>query len=186
MQQFAAQAKTTAERDRWVKMELALVLAEGTGRRLGSIRQLRWEDVDFPRSRIRWRAEHDKKGRESVIPIPSVLLNELRRFQVKLASVAGWMFPGERMPTQPMDRHQFDKWLGAAERKAGLPKLLGGLWHPYRRKWATERKTHPIKDVAAAGGWKDVETLLTCYQQPDDETLLDVMAEPRKLSEAIT
>lgn len=29
----------------------------------------------------------------------------------------------------------------------------------------------------------DVETLLTCYQQPDDETLLAVMSEPRKLRE---
>jgi hypothetical protein len=32
--------------------------------------------------------------------------------------------------------------------------------------------------------WEDAETLLACYQQPDDETLLDVMAEPRKLREA--
>jgi hypothetical protein len=40
-----------------------------------------------------------------------------------------------------------------------------------------------LKHVAAAGGWKDVETLLTCYQQPDPETLLAVMSEPRKLRE---
>jgi hypothetical protein len=80
-----------------------------------------------------------------------------------------------------MDRHLFDKWLAAAERMAKLPKLEGGLWHPYRRKWATERKHLPLKDVAAAGGWKDVETLLTCYQQPDQQTLLAVMSEPRKL-----
>ncbi len=55
--------------------------------------------------------------------------------------------------------------------------------HPYRRKWATERKHLSLKDVAAAGGWKDVETLLTCYQQPDPQTLLAVMSEPRKLHE---
>ncbi|MBI3983217.1 MAG: hypothetical protein HY337_09905 [Gemmatimonadetes bacterium] len=76
---------------------------------------------------------------------------------------------------EPMDRHLFDKWLVAAERHAGLPKLKGGLWHPYRRKWATERKHLPLKDVAAAGGWQDVETLLECYQQPDHETLKSVM-----------
>ena len=35
------------EEMRWARMELALVLAEATGRRLGSIRQLRWEDIDF-------------------------------------------------------------------------------------------------------------------------------------------
>lgn len=48
---------------------------------------------------------------------------------------------------------------------------------------ATERKHLSLKHVAAAGGWKDVETLLTCYQQPDPETLLAVMSEPRKLRE---
>ena len=185
MQDFAGRAASAAERDRWVRMELALVLAEATGRRLGSIRQLRWEDLDSSRGRLRWRAEFDKKGRESVIPIPQTLVEELRRFQLQLSAVAGWMFPGERKPTQPMDRHLFDKWLCVAERAAGLPKLVGGLWHPYRRKWATERKACSIKDVAFAGGWKDVETLLTCYQQPDDETVLAVMAEPKKLRESV-
>jgi hypothetical protein len=68
-----------------------------------------------------------------------------------------------------------------AERAAKLPKLDGGLWHPYRRKWATERKDRPIKDVAAAGGWKDVDTLLSCYQHADEETLLAVMSEERRL-----
>ena len=29
------------ERSRWIRLELALVLAEGTGRRIGSIRRLR-------------------------------------------------------------------------------------------------------------------------------------------------
>jgi hypothetical protein len=83
-----------------------------------------------------------------------------------------------------MDRHLFDKWLRIAERRAGLPKLVGGLWHPYRRKWATERKHHSVVDVAAAGGWKDTQTLLTCYQQPDAEAMLAVMSEPRKVRDA--
>jgi hypothetical protein len=45
------------------------------------------------------------------------------------------------------------------------------------------RKGHSLKDVAAAGGWHDTETLLKCYQQPEKETLLGVMSEERKLSE---
>lgn len=48
-----------------------------------------------------------------------------------------------------------------------------------RRKWATERK-HPIVDVKAAGGWKDTNTLLTCYQQTDDASMLRVMEAPEK------
>ena len=150
---------------------------------MGSIRQLRWEDIDFTHSVIRWRAEADKKRRESVVPAPEALLGELREFRRQLGAVAGWVFAAETAPTQPMDRHLFDKWLMVAERVARLPKLEGGLWHPYRRKWATERKHLPLKDVAAAGGWKDTETLLTCYQQPDNETLLAVMSEQRKVRE---
>ncbi len=57
----------------------------------------------------------------------------------------------------------------------------GGLWHAYRRKWATERKDMPLKDLAAAGGWKDVTTLLTCYQHADEATMLKVMESPLKL-----
>ena len=61
----------------------------------------------------------------------------------------------------------------------GLPKLDGGMWHPYRLAWATAKKHHPIKDLAAAGGGRDTETLLQCYQQPDKDTLLEVTSEVR-------
>lgn len=36
---------------------------------------------------------------------------------------------------------------------------------------------------AAAGGWRDVTTLLRCYTQPDDDTILAVMSEARKVME---
>ncbi len=183
MQDLAAAARSETDRTRWTRVELALVLAEATGRRLGSIRQLRWDDIDLKRGTIRWRAEADKKGREWVVPLPPRLLKELKQFQRALGAVGGWLFAAEKDPDRPMDRHLFDKWLRVAERAAELPKLEGGLWHPYRRKWATERKGHSLKDVAAAGGWQDTETLLQCYQQPDNETLLAVMSEERKLRE---
>ena len=118
-----------------------------------------------------------------MIPVPATLLDALRDFRRRLSVLGGWLFAGELKPEQPMECHLFDKWLSVAERAAKLPKLQGGLWHPYRRKWATERKHLSLKDVAAAGGWKDVETLTTCYQQPDTDTLLAVMSEPRKLRE---
>ncbi len=76
-------------------------------------------------------------------------------------------------------------FLQAEFKRAGLPKLDGGVCHPYRRKWATERKDRSIKDVAAAGGWKDLETLATCYQQEDRDTMLAVMSETKKLSDAV-
>ncbi len=52
MQRLGAEEDTDDARTRWTKMELALVLAEATGRRLGSIRQLKWEDIDWPASTI--------------------------------------------------------------------------------------------------------------------------------------
>ena len=85
-------------------------------------------------------------------------------------------------PSRPIS-HLFDKWLTVAEQEANLEQLDGGLWHPYRRAWATNQKHLPINDVVAAGGWVDTETLLTCYQQPDTETLLSVTAEERKVRE---
>jgi len=69
--------------------------------------------------------------------------------------------------------------MGSGRAKAaGIEKLEGGLWHTYRRKWATERKDLPLKDVATAGGWKDVTTLLTCNQHADEATMLKVMESP--------
>jgi hypothetical protein len=81
----------------------------------------------------------------------------------------------------PWPQAQCQDYLRQAEAAAGVEKLEGGLWHAYRRKWATERKELPLKDVAAAGGWKDVTTLLTCYQHADEATMLKVMASPTKL-----
>jgi hypothetical protein len=39
----------------------------------------------------------------------------------------------------------------------------------------------PLRDVAAAGGWRDPTTLLKCYQQPDEETMRRVVWEAPKL-----
>ena len=122
-----------------------------------------------------------RRGQHPVVPMPPEFVEELRAFRRRLGALAGFMFSAEQNATKPMDRHQFDKWLIRAERKAQLPKLRGGAWHPYRRKWATERKQAPITDVAAAGGWSDVHTLLDCYQQPTNDALLAVMSEERKL-----
>jgi hypothetical protein len=82
---------------------------------------------------------------------------------------------------QSWHRSEFDIALRKAEREAEIEPLPGGLWHPYRRKWATERKALPLSDVMAAGGRKDTQTLLTCYQHADEETMLRVMEAPVKL-----
>lgn len=115
------------------------------------------------------------------IDLPAPLVAELRHFQARLCGVGGWVFPSVKFPDEPMDRWWMVRWLLEAERDAGLPKLVGGVWHPYRRKWAMERKHWPVRDVAAVGGWKSLRSLLECYAQADRDTMRAVVNEPRKL-----
>jgi integrase len=143
-----------------------LVFAESTGRRLGAIRRLRWEDINWEHRTIRWSAQFDKKRKEWVVPAPEAVLKELRQFQRLFEAVGGWIFASQQNPAVPMGRDAFTELLNKAERRASLPKLEGGLWHPYRRKWTTERKHLSPTNVAAAGGWKNTATLLTCIRSP--------------------
>jgi len=70
-------------------------------------------------------------------------------------------FPSPKAPTKPCNRHLFDAWLRRAYKLAKIVPQRRGMWHSIRRKWATERKGYPVKDVAAAGGWKTEEVLVT-------------------------
>ncbi len=111
-------------------------------------------------------------------------MSELKTFRLKLGGAfGGLLFPTHSDPSRPLSRDAFADWLGEAEVKAGLLKLDGSLWHAYRRAWATARKGLSVKDVAHAGGWSDTSTLISCYQQADDETLLEVMSNPKKITE---
>lgn len=105
IQDLAAKSKPDPSRRKWLKLEVALTLAEATGRRLGAIRQLKWDDLDLNRSTIRWRAETDKKGKEWVIPIPSSLCEELKTFSVKMGGLfGGWILPSASDATKPVTR----------------------------------------------------------------------------------
>jgi len=57
------------------------------------------------------------------------------------------LFPAPGDGTKPIRRDLAARWLLRAEALAELPKLVGGVWHPYRRLWATERKHHADVDV---------------------------------------
>jgi integrase len=164
------------------QLKLALVIAEGTGRRLSAWARLRWDDVDFeamPFGAIRWRAENDKKGYEQVVPIsPAVrdVLLEARRQQKAIGT--RWVFPSDQDPKLPTKGEVFGQRLRRAYKLAEVVKEPGSLWHALRRKWATERKGYPINDLAAAGGWRDTPTLLASYLQTDPETIKMVVLNP--------
>jgi len=155
-----------------------ILLAWRTGRRLSAILALRWDDVGFEKGTIRWRAEHDKIRQTWVVPARSDLLKELRRFRAERPGIGSvLLFPHpqrRRHRSGPVTRHLAAYWLKEAFERGKIAKPKGGLWHMFRRAWATERKDLPLKDVAAAGGWRDTSTLLR-YQQPDEETLRAVV-----------
>ena len=160
-------------------LKLGLVVAEGTGRRISAWRNLVWDDVDFEAGAIRWRKEHDKSGYEQSVPMSEAVrdaLLEARRAQKTIGNAP--VFPAPRNPHRPCDRHLLDRWLRRAYEEAERVPQVGGLWHTLRRKWATERKGYPVKDVAAAGGWKDERTILTSYQQVDAATVKQVVLHP--------
>jgi integrase len=167
----------------YTKVDLALVIAEGTGRRLGAIAKLECSDLDLVNEVITWRAQTDKMGKKWVVPMPTGLASIIREYMVKTGIRFGFLFPDPKNPARPMPRYLFGDVLEKAEKHAGLPKLDGALWHAYRRSWASARKHLSLVDVAAAGGWSDTGTLLRCYQHPDQETMLAVVNEPRKVTE---
>ncbi len=160
-------------------LPLALIVAEGTGRRISAWRNLVWDDVDFAAGTIRWRAEHDKKGFEQVV-VMSDSVREALAAQQKVQAAIGMtaVFPSPKDAMKPCSRHLLDDWLRRAYRLAQIVPQRRGMWHSIRRKRATERKGYPVKDVAAAGGWKTEEVLVTSYQQADAETIKNVVLRP--------
>jgi hypothetical protein len=64
-----------------------------------------------------------------------------------------------------------------------VKKLDGGTCHPYRRQWRTDRSHLPIKAVAVAGGWSDLDTMLRCHDHPDDADVLAVTSETKRRHE---
>jgi integrase len=164
------------------QLKLALVIAEGTGRRLSAWAHLRWDDIDFdakPFGAIRWRAENDKRGYEQVVPISLAVRDSLLEARQKQKAIGTrWVFPSDWDPAVPTKRDLYDQRLRRAYKLAKLEKEPGSLWHALRRKWATERKGYPVNDLAAAGGWRDTPTLLASYLRTDPETITQVVLNP--------
>lgn len=165
-----------------------LVLAYGTGRRIGAICSLRYEDLRLdlgPHGSIRWPADTDKIGRESVVPISADVRQAIDGVLEERPGIgAAPLFPAPQDPTEPISKELASSWLLRAEELAGVEKHDGSLWHAYRRAWATARKHLPDPDVAFAGGWADASTLRDIYQRPDQATVYEVVSQPMEIREA--
>jgi integrase len=151
------------------RFHLALVLAHETGHRIGSIRQLRWSDIDLETDRVRWRAENDKIGFEHVTPLTGEARNALLVARARQQAIgAAWVFPSPSAPAEPCSRHLVRDWWERAAAAAELPRGERYGWHSLRRKFASEMKETDLRNLCHLGGWKSSLTVLTCYQQPDE------------------
>jgi len=169
-------------------------LIEALGWRVSAVCGLLASDIDLiaspqaPHGRILKRAETDKEGVEMWVPLSEAAraaIDAVLRVNPVLGSRALFPAPKSRQK-RPWSRYHARDLLERAEDRAELPHLEGGDFHAYRRAWATSRKHLPAADVAHAGGWRDLRSLERSYQRVDDETLLAVVTEPRKLRDVKT
>jgi integrase len=164
-----------------------LDLANGTGRRISAVLSLQFADLKLsegPLGSIEWREDTDKAGKAWLTPISRQVRKAIDRVLAERPGVGtAYLFPSPRNPRRPVSKDLASTWLRNAQKLAGVRSLDGSLWHAYRRKWATERKHLPDTDVAAAGGWSDLISLKTAYQQVDAATLYRVVSEPAELRE---
>ncbi len=162
-----------------------LDLVEDNGRRITSVCRLEYDDIVRTGgviTHVTWPPL--KRETEKSVPVSDrtrALLEEILRKRPGLGKHP--VFPSPRNPEKPMNRHLADDWLREAVDLSGVGYLDWGMWHPFRRKWGTERKHLPTKDVMEVGGWRDERSLRESYQHADEETMLAVVNEPRKLTE---
>lgn len=186
-------APTMLERRRWRQLLMVLDMIEGLGRRIGAVRQVRLDDLrldaanNFERPFIRWREDADKDDRESVLPITSEIARKLRDYCEEMCiPKGGWLIPHldlehGQVLDRPMTTDHLRYLLEKVEMAAGLTPLKQGKWHAYRRKFATERKGLPIKDVMQLMGIRTLEVFMRCYMQTDETAQRAVIEHAGKL-----
>lgn len=164
-----------------------LLIAEGTGRRIGAVRKLRCRDLrlsDGPQGKIQWPADTDKTGKTWLTPItPEVRARLLKVMRERPGLGDTPLFPSPRNLQVPITERGLAYWLHKAQQLAKLPRLDHDAFHGLRWKWATERKHLPDVDVARAG-WRSIGTMKRAYQQADDAGVLEAVLEPRRLRES--
>lgn len=214
-----------------------LRVARHTGRRRTAIVNLHWRDIcldreaceaalrrdqapvkrarDWPHGAIHWRAQHNKMGYSSVIPITEELQQALKRYRDNqwlsvIRKIAGekWhqkfdfpempLFPSSLEPQRAISNSVAGDWLRSAKERARKAGRTGAPpadeeqagYHTYRRWWASERSHYQSdmgqKAVRLAGGWKPRgDTMRRVYLQVPAAELYRVVAN-REHSQAQT
>lgn len=198
-ERYEALLAVSGKADPQGRLEVLLVLAWETGRRINALLHLRASDIllspdaisrafaeegkpeeegqaEAWQHAIRWRAEWDKMGYLGFSPLNQAARSALTAYLHKRPVVGeGFVFPGNGDPSEALNKQSAGYYLRKAEKLAGLTPQKQGGWHAFRRAWATRRKGLPVQDVMAAGGWRDVKALQDAYQGSDPMTTRKVM-----------
>ena len=164
------------------RFRVALVIAHETGHRIGAIRQLRWSDIDLEAKIIRWRGENEKTGYEHRTPVTAEVLAVLE--EARMQNPRGWdspVLPAPKDPSRCLDRSRVRVWWDKAQKLAGLEPKRGRGWHSLRRKFASDLMDQPLKVLCQLGGWKTAQTVLQCYQRPDEDQLRKALGHRRRV-----
>ncbi|MFZ5625225.1 MAG: tyrosine-type recombinase/integrase [Gemmatimonadota bacterium] len=165
---------------------LALVLCHETGHRLASVRQLWWSDMLWDRQLVRWRGETDKEGNHHLTPLTEAAVTALLEMRARTRAIGDtWIFLNAN-GDGPRERCRFRAWWLRAEGLAKLEHDERWGWHSLRRKFATELKDIPLKDLCDLGGWKSPQTILACYQESDEDTMRRALANRRPVGAMVT
>ena len=163
------------------RFHVALVLAHETGHRIGAIRKLLWSDLDLEGGHIRWRAENEKTGYAHTTPM---MVGERRALDLARHRNPGIgnapLLPATKDSSCPVGRYVMHRCWRKAEKLAGLERQSGRGWHTLRRKFATDRRYEPLKVLCKLGGWRDAETVLTCYQRPGEDAMRSALERREK------
>jgi integrase len=166
------------------QFQLALVLVHETGHRLASVRQLLWSDIDLKARTVRWRANCDKIGFEGTTALTDDAVRALEAQRGREAAIGQLWVCTARRGKGATSRHTFAKWWTSVEAEAKITPVPGRQFHSLRRKFATEMKHAPLRDLAYLGGWKSVSTVVEVYQRPDGETMRNALAQRQAVRES--
>lgn len=158
--------------------------------RVSAVCAIRISEIDFnsypdaPAGRLYKNPLVDKENVGGWIPLTPRARRALQRAVRRRGAIGDvYLFESPKRPGQPWRRQHARDLLERAETLAQVGHVEGGDFHPYRRKWSTERKHHAWADIAAVSGRKDRDTFEKSYTAADAAGMLAVVNEPRRLRE---
>lgn len=174
---LAAQAraqKDAAAEVRWTRLALTLLIVDVTGERIGGVRQLRRNDLQFVQRgtyrelKLTFRGDTLKSARPRTIPFPpqeSRLASEL----LTRVPVIGNQLLFTNAKGLPMSTDALIEELHELAKAAKVELTPDSVWHGARVTWATERRHLDHQAVMRAGGWSDYETFARYVRHTDDD-----------------